>query len=132
MTSLVLTTPTVLPCRITVMVLEISSTSGSLWAMKMTVRPCCDQRADGDEELDDLLRREHRGGLVEDQDAGVAVERLEDFDALLLADRQRTDARHGIDVEPEFLGRALRTAAMAFLRSNRMPERGSDPSATFS
>ena len=74
------------------MVLEISSTSGSLWAMKMTVRPCSTSERMATNSSCDLLRREHGGRLVEDQDAGVAVERLEDFDALLLADRQRADA----------------------------------------
>ncbi len=36
-----------------------------------------------------LLRRQHRGRLVEDQHAGVAVEGLQDLDALGLADRER-------------------------------------------
>ena len=40
-----------------------------------------------------LLRRQHRGRLVEDQDARAAVQRLQDLDALALADRQVADAR---------------------------------------
>ena len=38
------------------------------------------------EELDGLLRRQHRGRLVEDEDVRPPVERLQDLDALLLAD----------------------------------------------
>ena len=37
------------------------------------------------EELLRLLRREHRGRLVHDQNPGLAVERLKDLDSLLLA-----------------------------------------------
>ena len=44
------------------------------------------QRADDLEELVRLLRRQHGGRLVEDQDLGAAIERLQDLDALLLAD----------------------------------------------
>ncbi len=45
-------------------------------------------------------RGEHAGRLVEDQDLGAAVERLQDFDALLEADGQFLDDRVGIDLEP--------------------------------
>ena len=38
------------------------------------------------EELDGFLWREHRRRLVEDEDVGAAVQRLQDLDALLLAD----------------------------------------------
>ena len=53
------------------------------------------------EDLLGLLRRQHGRGLVEDEDPGVAVERLEDLDALLPADRQRADLGLGVDLEPE-------------------------------
>ena len=43
------------------------------------------------EELVDFLRREHRGRLVENQQLRAPVERLQQLDALLLADRQRLD-----------------------------------------
>ena len=39
------------------------------------------------EQLLRLLRRQDGRRLVEDQDLGAAVERLQDLDALLLADR---------------------------------------------
>ena len=45
------------------------------------------------EQLLGLLRREHRGGLVEDQHVDAPVERLQDLDTLLLADRQVLDRR---------------------------------------
>ena len=66
--------------------------------------PLLDQRADRRRTARHFLRREHGGRLVEDQDARIAVERLEDLDALLLADRQLADRRQRIDMEPEFLG----------------------------
>ena len=47
-----------------------------------------------------LLRREHAGRLVQDQDVGAAEERLEDLDPLLHADRQVCDRRVEIDLEP--------------------------------
>ncbi len=61
------------------------------------------QRAHDAEQAFGLLRREHRGRLVEDQDVGFAVERLDDFDALLHADRQVFDQRVGVDFQPVLL-----------------------------
>ena len=51
-------------------------------------------RAERGEERDRLLRREHRGRLVHDQDPRLAVQRLQDLDALLLADRELPDHAH--------------------------------------
>ena len=48
-----------------------------------------------------LLRRQHGGRLVEDEDVRAAVERLEDLDPLLLADGDALDALVGIDREVE-------------------------------
>ena len=56
------------------------------------------------EQLERLLRREHGGRLVEDQDVGLAVERLQDLDPLLLADRDVGDQRVGVDLELELRG----------------------------
>ena len=53
------------------------------------------------EDLLGLLRRQDRGRLVEDEDLGVAVERLEDLDPLLPADRQRADLDLRVDLEAE-------------------------------
>ena len=49
------------------------------------------------EEVVDLLRRQHRRRLVEDQQRDVAVERLDDLDALPLADRELPDQRLRVD-----------------------------------
>ena len=57
-------------------------------------------RAKGDEERLGLLRGEHRGRLVEDEDPRLAVERLQDLDPLLLAHRELPDLRVGIDSRP--------------------------------
>ena len=51
-----------------------------------------------------LLRRQHRRRLVEHEDVGVAVERLQDLDPLLLPHRDVLDARLRVDGETEPLG----------------------------
>ena len=51
------------------------------------------------EEMVGLLRRQHAGGLVEDQDVRAAEERLEDLDPLLHADRQARHRRVEVDLE---------------------------------
>ena len=51
------------------------------------------------EQLVDLLRHQHGGRLVEDEDAGAAVEHLEDLDALPVADAEVLDQLVGVDVE---------------------------------
>jgi hypothetical protein len=78
-----------------------------------------------------LLRREHRGGLVEDQDAGAAVQRLEDLDPLPLADRQRADARLGLHRQAEAL-RHVEQALRAAARRLTGRHKGSVPSSTLS
>ena len=92
------------PWRITEMRSETASTSRSLWVMKMMERPLRGKRAHGGEELARLLRRQHGGRLVEDQDLGVAIERLQDLHALAQADRKRADHGARIEVEPELVG----------------------------
>ena len=66
--------------------------------------PLCRHLAQGREQRVDLLRRQHRRRLVQDQHARVAVQRLEDLDALLLADRELPDARVGLHRQPVALG----------------------------
>ena len=63
-----------------------------------------DREAEGAEEGLGLLRREDGGGLVEDEDAGVAPEGLEDFHPLALADGEIGDAGGGVDGEAEAPG----------------------------
>ena len=65
------------------------------------------QRAQDVEQLVGLLRRQHRGRLVEDQDAGAAIQRLQDLDALLLADRQVADQRVRVDAQRVFAAEPL-------------------------
>ena len=76
--------------------------------------PLLGQAPDDREELVRLLRRQHRGRLVEHEDVGAAVERLQDLDALLLADgdvlrRSRAGRRRG------------RTASRSRARASRPP-----------
>ena len=61
----------ILPRRSTVIRSAISSTSFSLWLMKMIDLPCVGEAADDLEELLRLLRRQHGGRLVEDEDVGA-------------------------------------------------------------
>ena len=56
-----------------------------------------DERLHDGEELVDLAWGEHRGRLVEDQDVGLAEQRLDQLDALLFADRQVAHHRGGVD-----------------------------------
>ena len=65
------------------------------------------------EERRDLLRHEHGGGLVEDQHAAVARERLDDLDTLLLTDREVLHQRVGPDGDAEPVGRRLDRATRA-------------------
>ena len=50
-----------------------------------------------------LARRQHRRRLVEDEDARIAIERLEDLDALALAHSEAADGAIGVDGEAEIL-----------------------------
>ena len=54
----------------------------------MTVDALGRELAERGEQLVDLLRHEHGGRLVEDEDPGAAVEHLEDLDPLALADAE--------------------------------------------
>ena len=56
------------------------------------------------EQLVGLARREHGRRLVEDQDVGLPVQRLEDLHALLRADGEVLDQRRGVDGEPVLAG----------------------------
>src|SRR5207249_8721985 len=70
-----------------------------------------DQVPEHDKELVSLLRSQHASRLVQDEDAGAAVQHLHDLDALLQSDgklasasigveRQAVLARHLLDVAP--------------------------------
>ena len=65
------------------------------------------QRAQDVEQLVGFLRGQHRARLVEDQDAGAAIQHLHDLDALLLADRQVADQRIRVDAQTVFAAEPL-------------------------
>ena len=90
-----------------------------------------DQAADDLEELVDLARRQHGGGLVEDQDVGLPEQRLDQLDALLLPDRQLADQRVGGDRQAVALGE-LADARPHGVEVEDGPLRISLPSTTFS
>ena len=58
----------------------------------------------GVEQLVRLLRRQHRGRLVENEHARATEDGLDDLDALLLADGELPDARVGVHLHVERLG----------------------------
>ena len=91
------------------------------------------QRAQDPEELERFLRRQHRRRLVEDQDLGAPVERLQDLDPLLLADADVLDARVRVDGEVERTARsALTRSSAASSSSSTFSRVGSIPSTMFS
>ena len=75
------------------------------------------QLAKDAEEMIGLVGRQHSRRLVEDQRVGAAIERLQDLDALLQADRQfardgvRIDLQRVFALEPLQLGAHMRDAA---------------------
>ena len=68
------------------------------------------QAAEKIEERPDLARRQHARRLVQDEDVGVAVEQLQDLDALLAAHGQTPDRLVRIDVEAEGSAELLKPA----------------------
>ena len=70
-----------------------------------------------------FLGRKHSGGFVQNKNARVAIERLQDLDALAFSDRQGTDFRAGINGQSEVL-RKLHHARMRLLAATAQgPER---------
>ena len=66
-------------------------------------------------QLFDLLRGQHRGRLVEDEDLVVAIQHLQNFDALLHTDRDILDLGVKVDVQAVALGDLLDLFACLFL-----------------
>ena len=91
--------PTILPARSTLIRSATSSTSRSLWVMKTSALPASRSDRTMPKNSIDLLRRQHRRRLVEDEDVGRAEQDLDDLDALLQADRHLLDERVGVDLE---------------------------------
>ena len=104
------TVSTFLPRRSTVTRSAISSTSPSLWLMKTIATPSAFSAPQHLEQLARLLGGQHGGRLVEHEDAGVAVERLQDLDALLGPDGHVLDDRVGVDGQAVALGQLAHLA----------------------
>ena len=123
----------IFPRRRTVIRSAMSSTSFSLWLMKMIDIPSPMSARRIVEELLGLLRREHGGRLVEDEDLRAAVERLQDLDPLLLADGDVLDRAHRDRPRGRTTCESSRTRALAPRRSRGGPVAlGSMPRTMFS
>ena len=81
------------------------------------------QRAQHRPQLLHLGRRQHRGRLVEDEDPRAAIERLQDLDALRLADRQLGDQRVAAARRARCAALSSRTARSARGAVERRPAR---------
>ena len=82
--------PTCAPRLSTVKSSQKASTSRNLWVIITTViSPRCAMCSQQPEDLVGLAGRQHRGRLVENKEALVEIEQLQDFELLLLARRQR-------------------------------------------
>src|SRR6056297_1584643 len=62
------------------------------------------QPLDNLKQLINLLRGEHSGGFVQDEDIGLAVQCLQNFNTLLQTYRQRLHRRIGVYFQPVLLG----------------------------
>jgi hypothetical protein len=111
------------PRRITLTVSVISMISRSLWVIRMIVLPSSLQPFEDAEQLIRLGRGQHAGGLVEDQDIGLPVERLQDLDPLLVAHADILDQRVGVDVQLVFLGQLLQKPCAPWQRRAQQPRR---------
>ena len=65
--------------------------SRSLWVIRMTVLPCALSARSKPNSASASAGVSTRGRLVEDQDVGAAIERLQDLDPLLQPDRELAD-----------------------------------------
>ena len=88
------------PLRKTVTVSETRRMSSRKCEMKTMLRPPRASRRSVEQPLD-LGRRQRRGRLVEDDDAGAREQHAGELDQLLQADRQIAEPRHRIDVDAE-------------------------------
>ena len=100
--------------------------------MKTSAWPSLTMRLQGDEQVVDLLRRQHRGRLVQDDQAGAAVQRLDDLDPLLLAHRQLPDVGSRVDLQAVALRQLARCAPRPGRGRAAARARTCRPSATFS
>ena len=68
--------------------------------MKTRPWPSLDHVPQRHKQIIDFLGRQHGGRLVQNDETGAPVERFEDLDALLLADRKLPDVGIRVDLEP--------------------------------
>ena len=99
------------PSRKTVARSQSSNTSSSRWLTNRTATPRAAQRPDDREQPLDLVRRERRRGLVEDEDARLDRQRLGDLDQLLVGHRQAADRCADVELDVELLEQRLRRPA---------------------
>ncbi len=123
--------PTTWPPRSTVIVSHTDDRLPQLVGDEDDRRALVGELAQHLEQLVGLGRREHRRRFVEDQDVGLPVERLEDLDALLGADRKVLDQRARVDDEP-VLADSSRIRSAAAPVSSRPACDVSSPSMMFS
>ena len=90
----------------------IAVTSWSLWVTNSTVRPSAARRLSTANSASRSGRRQHGGRLIENEDARVAIERLQNLDALAHADGEFADRGVGVDGQAMALGK-LRDRARA-------------------
>ena len=102
--------------------------------MKTIDLPAALSDAHDREQLVGLLRGEHGGRLVEDEQVGVAGQRLDDLDPLLDADRQVLDQRVRVDRQAVALGDLgdLAPGAAPVQEAGEPPRVCSAPSMMFS
>ena len=70
-----------------------------------------------------FLRREHGGGLIEDQDARATVQGFENLNALALTDRQAADLGLGIDLQAKALRDFLQPLTRRAMAREGLPHR---------
>ena len=87
--------------------------SRSLWVIKITVLPWARRVSSTRNRSVGFLGRQNAGRFVQNKGFGAAIERLEDFHALLLAHRDILDDGIGIDMQVIFIGEALELLAAA-------------------
>ncbi len=126
--------PTTLPRRMTVMRSAISRTSYSLWLMKMIDVPSSFVSWRRTAKISRVSCGVRTAvGSSRTRIRALAIERLEDLDALLPADRQRADLGVGIDLEAELLAELRGCASCASRRSRKIGFAiGSSPRRMFS
>ena len=91
--------------------------------MKISESPSPGHASQRREQLLGLAVRQNGRRLVEDQDAGVAIERFQDLDPLPLADREVADACIRVDVEAELAAEGGKATRAGGTVAHQAPER---------